>query len=265
MFTQVITFLIFFAVIGCILYGRKLLKTEKIDAVFGNPERAKGGAHWVIVGTSIILLTWLYYSWDIAKGFYPKSANELCQVAKVNDSLLSLKYLFPIEERQFKSTFVIKSENKNIDKLANEIKNTPELRNQDTNKLLSLIEKTRKTIPLLTNEKLIENIPENVKLIHCELKYGGDYCKSVVSTDRKFSIIIVDGRDRVNCILNSTSSISQDGVLILDDSEREEYQYGVIHLKKLGFNELDFWGIAPGIFYNKCTSIFYKDNNCLGI
>ena len=70
-----------------------------------------------------------------------------------------------------------------------------------------------------------------MKLIHCELKYGGDYSKSVVSTDRKFSIIIVDGRDRVNCILKSTSSLSQDGVLILDDSEREEYQYGVIHLK----------------------------------
>ena len=157
MFTQAVTFLIFFAVIGCILYGRKLLKTEKIDAVFGNPERAKGGAHWVIVGSSIILLTWLYYSWDIAKGFYPKSANELCQVAKVNDSLLSLKYLFPIEERQFKSTFVIKSENKNIDKLANEIKNKNGLKNQDTNKLLSLIEKTRKTIPLLTNENLLEN------------------------------------------------------------------------------------------------------------
>ena len=157
MFTQAITFLIFFAVISCILYGRKLLKTEKIDAVFGNPERAKGGAHWVIVGSSIILLTWLYYSWDIAKGFYPKSANELCQVAKVNDSLLSLKYLFPIEERQFKSTFVIKSENKNIDKLANEIKNKTELRAQDTDKLLSLIEKVRKTIPLLTNEKLLEN------------------------------------------------------------------------------------------------------------
>ena len=87
----------------------------------------------------------------------------------------------------------------------------------------------------------------------------------MVSTNRKFAIIIVDGRDRVNCILNSTSSISQDGVLILDDSEREEYQNGVIHLKQLGYNELDFWGIAPGIFYNKCTSIFYKDNNCLGI
>ena len=157
MFTQVITFLIFFAVIGCILYGRKLIKTEKIDAVFGNPERAKGGIHWVIVGSSFLLLTWLYYSWDIAKAFYPKSANELCQVGKVNDSLLSLKYLFPIEERQYKSTFVIQSENKNITKIANEIKNTPDLRDQDINILLSLVEKTRNTIPLLTDERLFEN------------------------------------------------------------------------------------------------------------
>ena len=49
MLTQIITFLIFFAVIGCILYGRRLIKTEKVDAVFGNPERALGGTHWVIV------------------------------------------------------------------------------------------------------------------------------------------------------------------------------------------------------------------------
>ena len=139
------------------MYGRKLIKTEKVDAVFGNPERAKGGIHWVIVGSSFLLLTWLYYSWDIAKAFYPKSANELCQVAKVNDSLLSLKYLFPIEERQFKSTFVIKSENKNINKLSIEIQNSTNIREQDKNKLLGLIEKTKKTIPLLTSEKLLEN------------------------------------------------------------------------------------------------------------
>ena len=157
MITGFITFLIFFAIIGCVLYGRRLIKTEKVDAVFGNPEKAKGGTHWVIVGSSFLLLVWLYYSWDIAKSFYPKSANELCQVGKVNDSLLSLKYLFPIEERQFKSTFVIKSENKNINKLAKEIKNTSSIRDQDKNKLLRLIVKTKNTIPLLTNEKLLEN------------------------------------------------------------------------------------------------------------
>jgi len=157
MITGITTFLIIFAVIGSILYGRKLGKTEKLDAVFGNPERAKGGTHWIIVGSSFLLLTWLYYSWDLAKSFYPQSANELCQVAKVNDSLLSLKYLFPIEEREFKSTSIIRSENKNIEKLANEIRASSAIRIQDKNRLLGFIQKTKRTIPLLTNENLLEN------------------------------------------------------------------------------------------------------------
>ena len=161
MITGFITFLIFFAIIGCVLYGRRLIKTEKVDAVFGNPEKAKGGIHWVIVGSSFLLLVWLYYSWDIAKSFYPKSANELCQVAKVNESLLALKYLFPIEERELKSTSVIKSENKNIEKIAIEIKSSANLKGQDKDKLLNFVIKTKKTIPLLTNEKLVEDELKN--------------------------------------------------------------------------------------------------------
>ena len=130
MLTQFITVLIFVAIIGCILYGRRLIKTEKVDAVFGNPERAKGGTHWIIVGSSAILLLWLYYSWDIAKGFYPKSANELCQVAKVNESLLGLKYQFPIKEREYKSTSIIKIENKNLLRVTKEIQNSSDLSEQ---------------------------------------------------------------------------------------------------------------------------------------
>jgi hypothetical protein len=157
MLTQIITFLIFFAVIGCILYGRRLIKTEKVDAVFGNPERALGGTHWVIVGSSFLLLIWLYYSWDIAKGFYPKSANELCQVGKINDALLGLKYQFPIEERELKSTSQIKKENKNLKKISLEIQNSQELDNQQKIILVSFINKTNQLIPLLTNEDLLEN------------------------------------------------------------------------------------------------------------
>ena len=139
------------------MYGRKLIRTEKVDAVFGNPERAKGGTHWVIVGSSVILLTWLYYSWDIAKGFYPQSANELCQVAKVNDSLLGLKYQFPIEQRELKSTSQIKQENKNIKKITIEIQNSQELNDQQKTILVSFINKTNQLIPLLTNEDLLQN------------------------------------------------------------------------------------------------------------
>ena len=56
MITGSITFFTIFAVVGAILYGRKLIKTEKTDAVFGNPERAKGGMHWVVLGSSFLLL-----------------------------------------------------------------------------------------------------------------------------------------------------------------------------------------------------------------
>ncbi len=157
MLTQIITFLIFVAVVGCILYGRRLIKTEKVDAVFGNPERALGGTHWIIVGSSFLLLVWLYYSWDIAKGFYPKSANELCQVAKVNDSLLGLKYQFPIEEREFKSTAQIKKENKNLKEILNEIKVSQEINNEQKMVLERFVNRTNQLIPLLTNDDLIEN------------------------------------------------------------------------------------------------------------
>lgn len=161
MVTGILTFLIIFAVIGSILYGRRLIKTEKSDAVFGNPEKTKGGTHWIIVGTSFLILSWLYYSWDIAKSFYPKSANELCQVAKVNESLLSLKYLFPIEERQHKSTALIKRENINIQKKIAVIQNSPDLKTQDKELFIKLLNKTQQTIPLLTDERLLENKTKN--------------------------------------------------------------------------------------------------------
>ena len=166
MITGFLTFLFFFAIIGCVLYGRKLIRTEKVDAVFGNPERAQGGIHWVIVGSSFLLLVWLYYSWDIAKSFFPKSANELCQVGKVNESLLSLKYLFPIDERQLKSTSVIETESENLNKITIEIEKSG-VKNQDKSKLLNFISQTKNSIPLLTNEQLLNNdTREQIKLIN---------------------------------------------------------------------------------------------------
>ena len=156
MLTQAITILIIVAIVGCILYGRKLIRTEKVDAVFGNPERAKGGTHWVILGSSVILLVWMYYSWDIAKGFYPRSANELCQVAKVNDSLVALNYQFPINEREFKTTTIIKNENKNLKEVLNQIENSENLNSQEKNELANFVNQTINLIPMLTNYDLME-------------------------------------------------------------------------------------------------------------
>jgi taurine transport system permease protein len=111
-------------------------------------------------------LIWLYYSWDIAKSFFPKSANELCQVGKVNESLLSLKYLFPIEERQLKSTSVIETETENLNKITIEIEKSA-VKNQDKSKLINFISQTKNTIPLLTNEQLLNNdTREQIEIIN---------------------------------------------------------------------------------------------------
>ena len=82
---------------------------------------------------------------------------------------------------------------------------------------------------------------------------------------KKYEIIVIDGRDRVNCIKHSLKALKVNGVIILDDSERREYIKGRRYLMKNGFNNIDFWGISPGTFMKKCTTIFYKEVNCLGI
>ncbi len=81
----------------------------------------------------------------------------------------------------------------------------------------------------------------------------------------KYDLILVDGRDRVSCIKKSIDLLNNDGVIILDDSEREEYKEGVDFLLKKGFRSIEFWGISPGLFYKKCTSIYYKNLNTLNI
>lgn len=105
----------------------------------------------------------------------------------------------------------------------------------------------------------------NVTMIHSELVPNGTYSKSANDIGKKFNIIIVDGRDRVNCCKQAISALADDGVIVLDDSERVEYAEVHTFLKSQGFKYLPFSGIAPGVIISKYTSIFYKTNNCLGI
>ena len=215
MLTQFLTVLIFVAIIGCILYGRRLIKTEKVDAVFGNPERANGGTHWVIVGASAILLVWLYYSWDIAKGFYPKSANELCQVAKINESLLGLKYQFPIEEREFKSTSIIKIENKNLKKITVEIQNSQDLNTKQKTTLVGFVNKTNQLIPLLTNENLMEldtktkikEMTDEIKLLSLNFKKKDYPFETVEQKIKRQKAISEQGNWGIITIRKGTGSI----------------------------------------------------------
>jgi hypothetical protein len=114
-------------------------------------------------------------------------------------------------------------------------------------------------------EKIRSSKPVNAEMIFTELHPNGEYSRKAASLTEKFDIIIVDGRDRVNCCKYSVEALSSKGVLVLDDSERPDYAEARTLLKNQGFKELSFSGISPGLFYLKATSVFYKTENCLDI
>lgn len=108
-------------------------------------------------------------------------------------------------------------------------------------------------------------IPENVTINYISLNDGDNYIKFATNQNCTYNIIIVDGRHRVNCIINSIDALAEDGIIILDDSEVEKYSEGKQFLINIGFKKIDFWGISPGQTYKKCTSVFYRQINCLGL
>jgi hypothetical protein len=108
-------------------------------------------------------------------------------------------------------------------------------------------------------------MPNNAKVIYCELKYDGEYCRQVTKQNKKYNIIIIDGRDRVNCVKHSINFLSENGVIILDNSNLIEYAEAINYLSNLMFRRLDFIGLSPVTAHTNYTSVFYRDNNCLFI
>ena len=114
-------------------------------------------------------------------------------------------------------------------------------------------------------DSLKARLPDNVDYHFCELVDGGDYCKAVRAYQNCFDVIVIDGRDRINCAKNSIGALKNDGVIIWDNTDRDAYRDGYAFLIQNGFRRLDFEGIGPVGDTSWCTSIFYRSDNGLGL
>lgn len=114
-------------------------------------------------------------------------------------------------------------------------------------------------------EKMVKHHLTNVQIIYCAEDEKGNYSSSIEQIKNEYDLIIVDAIDRVNCIKKSLKALSKSGVVILDDSEREEYTEAFDVMASNNFKHLDFTGISPGCFIRKVTTVFYRTNNCLNI
>ncbi len=118
-------------------------------------------------------------------------------------------------------------------------------------------------------DMISETFPSNGKILFIEYdevnKTGIEYSTAIQRTNKKWDVIVVDGRDRVNCIKNSINSLSSSGVLILDDSSRVKYIEGFVFMKNNGYKHITFTGLKSTGFTEDSTTIFYKNDNCFQI
>jgi hypothetical protein len=124
-------------------------------------------------------------------------------------------------------------------------------------------------------DSLRPKLPVNVKL-HVIKENMSDYDSQFAPG--KFDVIVVDGLDRYKGARFSLDLIKEDGVIIVDNSEGNHGEikspneggfpsqgdsrdhYGIVNLyTDRGFSRVDFYGFAPGVSVQQCTSVFHKD------
>ena len=112
-------------------------------------------------------------------------------------------------------------------------------------------------------DRIIQQKPDNVSY---NLAAGKpDYIQCVAHQDVDFQIIIVDGSHREDCINVALNKLTDDGVVILDNSELDSVQKGIATLKTEGFRQIEFFGLGPVNGHPWGTSVFYRANNILHI
>jgi hypothetical protein len=113
--------------------------------------------------------------------------------------------------------------------------------------------------------KVRESIPGNASLLEVPLEVDGKYCRTAEGTGEKFDVVVIDGRDRVNCALHSLDALTDEGVIVWDDSRRRRYRPGLDFLAEHGFRRLRFTGLGPIAANDGETSVLYRSSNCFGI
>lgn len=94
---------------------------------------------------------------------------------------------------------------------------------------------------------------------------GGDYEREISNYESEFDVIVIDGRNRVECAKHALYALKPAGFFVWDNSDRHRYEDGYAFLESTGFKRVDFHGMGPINSYGWCTSLFYRGENCLGL
>jgi hypothetical protein len=104
----------------------------------------------------------------------------------------------------------------------------------------------------------IEYIPLNSE--------GSRYVEFILEDKRKYDLILIDGRRRVQCFEVALDAVKPDGVIVFDDADRNKYSKIFDLANERNFSQLRFWGLRPASIVFDSTVVFYRKNsNWLGL
>ncbi len=114
-------------------------------------------------------------------------------------------------------------------------------------------------------EKVKQTLPPNAEVILSDDSDAAIYSGEISKLNKKYHIIIVDGIFRNESLQVALQYLTDCGVIIFDNSDRDEYTFAFSLLSKAKFKRLDFWGMGPISSIETASSVFYRLNNCLNL
>ena len=108
-------------------------------------------------------------------------------------------------------------------------------------------------------------LPPNANVLFVPDDVDGDYCRAIARSGDSFDVVVVDGKDRENCVKQSMQALSSRGVIVLDDSQRAKYAPAISYAQDNGYLTVDFEGLKPTESSWFRSTILYRRENCLGL
>lgn len=110
-----------------------------------------------------------------------------------------------------------------------------------------------------------ETLPDNARLRLRGEDVDGGYASAVEEEGAPYDIVMIDGKDRLNCLRRSLKCLTEAGVVILDDSQRSFYREAFGMAREAGFRELTIEGFKAAMPQWHWTTVFYRDRNCFNL
>jgi hypothetical protein len=84
------------------------------------------------------------------------------------------------------------------------------------------------------------------------------YANQIAEAGGLFDFVVVDGMARRLCTYAAIQQVKPDGFVVLDNSNRSDYDLAFTLLAEAGFRQIPLWGLVPGADFLTCTSFFTR-------